>query len=66
MSNSPKRDAREVVEKGWGEHHTLVDLGRRPVGLVMVYSPRGEGELGIVKTILGRSYEHATGKKPTA
>ena len=58
----PENDALEVVAKGWGEHHTLVDLGRRPVGLVMVYSPRDAAELVIIKSIIGRSYEYATGQ----
>ncbi|WP_240793933.1 luciferase family protein [Pseudorhodobacter turbinis] len=62
----PKDDALEVVEKGWGEHHTLVDLGRRPVGLVMVYSPRDEADLAIIKSILGRSYDYATGTRLAA
>lgn len=62
----PERDALEVVAKGWGEHHTLVDLGRRPVGLVMVYSPRDEAELTTIKSILGRSFEYATGTELAA
>ena len=54
-------DAIEVIEKGWGEHHTLVTEGFRPVGLMMVFSPRDEDELGVIKSIIGCSYEHATG-----
>lgn len=57
----PQQDALEVVEKGWGEHHMLVTAGRLPMGLVMVFSPRNEGELKAVKTIVSRSYEYATG-----
>ncbi|UWR98810.1 luciferase domain-containing protein [Phaeobacter inhibens] len=62
----PHHDALEVVEKGWGEHHTLVLAGRRPVGLVMVFSPRDEAELDTIKTILSRSYEAVTGQKIAA
>ncbi|UWR51643.1 hypothetical protein K4F84_10480 [Phaeobacter inhibens] len=54
------------VEKGWGEHHTLVLAGRRPVGLVMVFSPRDEAELDTIKTILSRSYEAVTAQKIAA
>lgn len=62
----PQKDAEEVIKKGWGEHHTLVMKGHRPVGLVMVFSPRDEGELDVVKSILARSYEYATGTRPAA
>lgn len=62
----PHEDAIEVVAKGWGEHHTLVGLGRRPIGLVMVYSPRDADELAIIKSILGRSWESATGQQIAA
>ncbi|MEM9471018.1 MAG: luciferase family protein [Pseudomonadota bacterium] len=62
----PQVDAQEVAEKGWGEHHTLVLKGHRPVGLVMVFSPRDEAELETIKTILSRSYEAVTGTKLAA
>ena len=52
-------DAREVVEKGWGENHYLVDQGQLPVGLVLVFSPRDDTDLEILKTIVQRSYDYA-------
>ncbi|WP_120501585.1 luciferase family protein [Roseovarius sp. EL26] len=55
-------DALAVIESGFGEHHTLVLSGHRPVGLVMVFSPRDAQEQEIVKTIITRSYDYATGK----
>ena len=55
-------DALEIVEKGWGEDHYLVTQGQYPVGLVMVFSPRNEDELEVVKSIVRKSYEYATGK----
>lgn len=61
-----EENALKVVEKGWGEHHMLVTMGRLPVGLVMVYSPRDDTELETVKTIVTSSYEYATGKKADA
>lgn len=54
-------DAAEVVATGWGESHYLVTQGRLPMGLVMVFSPRDDSELEVVKTIIGRSYAFATG-----
>ncbi len=59
-------DAVEVLKKGWGEHHTLVLKGRRPVGLVMVFSPRDEAELAVVKSILKRSYDTVTSAQVAA
>jgi hypothetical protein len=59
----PEADALEVIEKGWGEHHTLVLKEHRPVGLVMVFSPRNEAELNTIKSILCSSYEYATNTK---
>ncbi len=40
----------------------LVTRGHYPVGLVLVFSPRDAAELETVKTIVGRSYEYATGR----
>ncbi|WP_421979887.1 phospholipase [Roseibium sp.] len=57
-------DARNIVEAGWGEDHFLVTMGRYPPGLIMVFSPRDDEELEVVKRIVARSYEHATGKPP--
>ncbi len=54
-------NAREMIEAGWGEDHFLVTQGHYPPGLVMVFSPRDDAELEVVKTIVTRSYEFATG-----
>ena len=58
----PEKDALEVINKGWGEDHLLVRWGRRPTGLIMVFSPRGEQELSVVKTIIQRAHDFATDK----
>ncbi|MET1411547.1 luciferase family protein [Roseibium sp. HPY-6] len=58
----PPEAAREVIEAGWGESHYLVTEGRLPFGLVLVFSPRDEMELEVVKTIVRHSYEYATGQ----
>ncbi|MEM1362144.1 MAG: hypothetical protein AAGF94_10565 [Pseudomonadota bacterium] len=55
-------DAKAVVSAGWGEDHYLVTQGHYPVGLIMVFSPRDAAELEIVKQIVGKSYEFATGE----
>lgn len=54
-------DVAEVVETGWGESHYLVTQGRLPIGLVMIFSPRDDAELEVVKTIVSRSHAFATG-----
>lgn len=54
-------DARETIAKGWGENHYLVNQGKWPEGLIMVFSPRDEDELEAVKTIVTCSYEFASG-----
>ncbi|MEM6589729.1 MAG: hypothetical protein AAF641_14875 [Pseudomonadota bacterium] len=57
----PVEDVSEVKRTGWGEDHYLVTQGQWPVGLVMVFSPRDESELTVVKQIVARSYQFATG-----
>lgn len=54
-------DVAAIKAAGWGEDHYLVTQSKWPVGLVMVYSPRDEDELAVVKKIVARSYEFATG-----
>lgn len=57
----PAQDVAEIKKTGWGEDHYLVTRGQWPIGLVMIFSPRDEDELSVVKQIVGRSYEFATG-----
>ncbi|MEO0946392.1 MAG: hypothetical protein AAFY06_16490 [Pseudomonadota bacterium] len=57
----PIEDVAEIKRAGWGEDHYLVTQGQWPVGLVMIFSPRDEEELSVVKQIVARSYEFAAG-----
>ena len=57
-------DVREVIDKGWGENHFLVDAGAIPVGSVMIYAPRDDQDLQTVKIIIRRSFEFAS-QRPT-
>ena len=59
-------DAKAVVDAGWGEDHYLVTQGSYPPGLIMLFSPRDDGELDVIKGIVARSYEFATGKPISA
>lgn len=51
----PAAVAREVFEKGWGEPHPAS-------GTPLVYAPRDEAELKVVRRLLRSSYDYATGK----
>ncbi|MCB0536247.1 MAG: phospholipase [Bacteroidetes bacterium] len=58
----PMADAGEVIEKGWGELHPVVRKGWLPANFVMVYAPRNEAEAEVLKKIIYRSYQFATGE----
>ncbi|MEM8793848.1 MAG: hypothetical protein AAGE80_19720 [Pseudomonadota bacterium] len=58
-------DAREICASGWGEDHYLVGQGQWRDGLVLVFSPRDDAELEVVKTIVTRSHSFATDAGPT-
>ncbi len=53
----------EVVDKGWGEHHPFALDGSVP-NLLMVYAPRTEEDLEVVKTIIRAAVEYATTSVP--
>ncbi|WP_316505637.1 luciferase family protein [Nitrosopumilus sp.] len=46
----------EIISKGWGVKHPLDTVS------VLVYAPRDEQELEILKEIIKKSYEFATGR----
>lgn len=53
-------DAKEVIEKGWGELHGLAGDGTLIKTYMMVYSPRNEKELEVTKQILLAAVKYAT------
>ncbi|MFY9614725.1 MAG: luciferase family protein [Candidatus Dormiibacterota bacterium] len=57
----PEPQAREVIAKGWGEFHPLVEQGVMPPTNVMVYGPRDEAELESVMDIVLAAYVNAAG-----
>ena len=57
----PEADAREVIARGWGEFHPLVEQGVMPPINVMIYGPRDEDELETVWQIVQASHANATG-----
>lgn len=55
----PVNEAADVVAKGWGEWHPFALSGSAP-GMVMVYSPRSDRDLGVVAAIIASAVEYAT------
>lgn len=55
----PMTDAKEVVQKGWGEFHPLAFSKQIPSNFIMFYCPRTEDELAMVKEMILRSYSYA-------
>ena len=55
----PMTDAKEIVLKGWGEFHPLAFIKEVPSNFIMLYSPRSEDELSLIKDIVLRSYSFA-------
>ena len=59
----PERRAREAIRAGWAEFHPLVEDGRLPPTVVMVYAPRDEAELAVVSSLVQESYHFARGQE---
>ena len=55
------RDARTVVQSGWGELWPASCLGLPgvPVGYVLVFAPRGELELEVLRAILTAAHKYS-------
>jgi hypothetical protein len=58
-------DTKEVMEKGWGELHGLAGQVYKgndalPPTYIMIYSPRTEQELAIVKQILQAAIKYSS------
>lgn len=62
--NLPSNVAESFIEAGWAEFHTLVGKGYLPPIVVMVYGPRDEDELAVVKRAIDESYKAAGGVLP--
>ena len=62
----PEQRAREAIQAGWAEFHPLVDAGRFPPTVVMIYAPRDEAELEIVSGLVRESYHFALGQSRSA
>jgi PIN domain nuclease of toxin-antitoxin system len=56
------KDAQYVMQQGWGELHPVAKMGYLTHNFIMVFAPRNEEEVEVVKKIIKRSYLFATGK----
>lgn len=55
----PTDQARQVVDSGWGEWHPFAVEGTMP-GMVMVYAPRSDTDLEVIKHIIQAALASAT------
>jgi len=55
------KQARAVIDAGWGEFHPLVIAGVLPPTQLMVFGPRDSPELEVIWRIIQASYRAATG-----
>ena len=51
----------EIIAKAWGRRHPLYTS--HGVKEVIVYAPRNDEELEVLKTVIACSYEYATGRQ---
>ena len=62
----PEPRARAAIQAGWAEFHPVVEQGRWPPTLVMVYAPRDDAELEVVYGLVWESYQFARGQTLSA
>lgn len=53
--------AQILIDAGWAEYHTLVGKGFLPPVIIMVYGPRDEDELAVVRLAIDEAYRSAGG-----
>ncbi|MGZ4432005.1 MAG: luciferase domain-containing protein [Gaiellales bacterium] len=61
----PAALAAAVVERGWGEYHPLAGRFGLPGNIVMIYGPRDDDELDIVRELVETSYRYALAPQPS-
>jgi hypothetical protein len=50
----------EIIRSGWGKRHPMYES--HGVKEMIVYAPRDREELTVLKRVILKSYEHATGR----
>lgn len=56
-------DAKEVVEKGWGERFPLSAMGMCHPSFIMVYAPRNMADVDVIEEIVSAGVQFLTGVK---
>jgi hypothetical protein len=51
----------EIIRKQWGKRHPLYHS--HGVKEVIVYAPRDDAEIEVLKSVVKKSYEYATGRE---
>ena len=59
-------DVGRLIELGWAEFHNVVTRGLAPPVVVMVYGPRDEDELAVLKQVVELAYLAAGGNDHAA
>jgi hypothetical protein len=49
-----------TIENGWAERHALAGQHGLPMNIVMVYGPRDDEELGVVRDLVRASHAYAS------
>lgn len=57
--NLPLETAKSAIERGWAEPHPMAARGIIPHNVVMVYGPRDQQELDVVKALIKASHAFA-------
>ena len=55
-------DAETAIDAGWAEPHPMA-ASFEP-GMVMLYTPRNDDELEVIKILVDRSWAHVLGRRP--
>lgn len=56
-------DAKQAVEKGWGERFPLSSLGMLHPSFIMIYAPRSMDEVDVIEEIVQAGIGYLTGEK---
>ena len=56
-------DAKEVIEKGWGERFPLSAMGMCHPSFIMVYAPRSMADVDVIEEIVAAGVQFLTGVK---
>ena len=59
-------DAKQAIDKGWGERHGLAGMAKLPPTYTFVYSPRDSLEVSVASEMINAAISHMTGPNAAA